>query len=392
MAILNRILNILVLLAAVVALYYSYALYNKRKELRDRGDKLAAAVAEMAKALDKDSGTDLAKSVTAEALSAKNYGKIDGVVGMVKKQIGELGEQRAAMADTLVAIGEGAGVTVPKDGLLSLKDYRDHLAKVPEGLKKAQERSNSLAAGLEEVAEKVDLRLEKDMLKTADTEQVSKAVEDIGKQIGKLKNTNTNLQTGLENIVRGMGKRVNVDVAAIPQARPADIAAIVTALNDMVAKADEVDTIKGEVDKIKEQMQKQIQINESQIANIINLERKLSELEKAKVKAETELADCIRACEGTGTGEKTRITKDFNGHVIDVDYAYNFVIIDLGDDDKLPPKTMLTVARDREFICKIQVSKIYKNYAVAEILPDLKQGSVVKGDRVFYLSAGSGGK
>ena len=70
--------------------------------------------------------------------------------------------------------------------------------------------------------------------------------------------------------------------------------------------------------------------------------------------------------------------------VLEVNYDWNYVIIDMGKKDLLQPNTELTVGRDKQFICSVRVSKVYDDHAVAEVLPKLRQGEVLAGDRVFY--------
>jgi hypothetical protein len=76
--------------------------------------------------------------------------------------------------------------------------------------------------------------------------------------------------------------------------------------------------------------------------------------------------------------------KKLSGSVVDVNYDWNYVIINLGAKDNLPPKLEMIVAREKEYICRVVVSKVYDDYAVAEVLPDLKKGKVLEGDRVIF--------
>ena len=61
----------------------------------------------------------------------------------------------------------------------------------------------------------------------------------------------------------------------------------------------------------------------------------------------------------------------------------NYVIINLGARHNLVPNVELKVARDSEFVCKVYVSRVLDDHSVCEILPTLRQGTVVEGDRVI---------
>jgi hypothetical protein len=69
---------------------------------------------------------------------------------------------------------------------------------------------------------------------------------------------------------------------------------------------------------------------------------------------------------------------------LDVNCDWNDIIIDMGAEGKLQPRTKMTVARSHQFVCSVRGSKVYDRYAVAEVLPKLRQGEALVGDRVLY--------
>ena len=85
MAILNRIINILILLAAIAAAVFSYLLFSKREKLVNGWGKMADAIVETAKVLDKDnpSGT-AAKDLPKDKLTHNNYDQLDAVLPNLK--------------------------------------------------------------------------------------------------------------------------------------------------------------------------------------------------------------------------------------------------------------------------------------------------------------------
>ena len=69
MVILNRILNVLILILAVVSVLFTVLLYQRRVELRNRGDKLAGVVHDVVKDLDADSGTSFSSEITTDQIA-----------------------------------------------------------------------------------------------------------------------------------------------------------------------------------------------------------------------------------------------------------------------------------------------------------------------------------
>ena len=102
MAILNRIINILILLAAIAAAVFSYLLFSKREKLVNGWGKMADAIVETAKVLDKDnpSGT-AAKDLPKDKLTHNNYEQLDVVLPNLKNNAGKIVEQRNVLADNM---------------------------------------------------------------------------------------------------------------------------------------------------------------------------------------------------------------------------------------------------------------------------------------------------
>ena len=81
--------------------------------------------------------------------------------------------------------------------------------------------------------------------------------------------------------------------------------------------------------------------------------------------------------------EALGILDELTGSVLDVNYDRNYVLIDIGGMHNMRPNYTMIVARNDELICKVKTTRVYKKYAVAEILPELNKGAVIAGDRVI---------
>jgi len=69
--------------------------------------------------------------------------------------------------------------------------------------------------------------------------------------------------------------------------------------------------------------------------------------------------------------------------VVSVDYDWNYIIINRGTDDWLREDMVLLVRREAHYICRVQLSRVERRYAVANILQLAKVGKVLKGDVVI---------
>jgi hypothetical protein len=95
--------------------------------------------------------------------------------------------------------------------------------------------------------------------------------------------------------------------------------------------------------------------------------------------SQTQIADLTDAINRSTHGGKM---PGVSGKITFVDYAWNFVIIDVGLSAGVVPNGELIVYRGNSFLGKVRVTKVDPNDAVAEILPDVK-GDIQIGDKVL---------
>jgi len=72
------------------------------------------------------------------------------------------------------------------------------------------------------------------------------------------------------------------------------------------------------------------------------------------------------------------------GRVAGVDKRWNFLVLDIGQDQKVRKESAFIVYRDSKFICKAQIVAVSANSAVAEILPDMRRGTPRVGDIAIH--------
>ena len=70
------------------------------------------------------------------------------------------------------------------------------------------------------------------------------------------------------------------------------------------------------------------------------------------------------------------------GKILVVDPRWDFVVLNVGDDQGLKDHGELLVSRDGKLVAKIIVRSIQKDRSIAYIMPGWKLGEVIEGDEV----------
>lgn len=106
MAILNRIVNILILLLVITAGVFSFMLFAKRAQLTDGMRLMAEAINKAARTMDDgdNSGTKSASALTKEALAHTNYDKFPSVLAKLDEQTKKVMQQRNDLAKMLTDV------------------------------------------------------------------------------------------------------------------------------------------------------------------------------------------------------------------------------------------------------------------------------------------------
>ncbi len=74
-----------------------------------------------------------------------------------------------------------------------------------------------------------------------------------------------------------------------------------------------------------------------------------------------------------------------DGRVLVVNKEFNFIVIDLGEQDSVTVGTQFGVYRDGELLAKVEVEQVYKDMSSARILPDDLKGEIQEDDEVKKL-------
>lgn len=309
MATANRILNILMAVAALAAAVLATRLYTVRQEARARADALAAAV----------NGA---------------WGHLDG--GRAALDWAVFHENQDAVHQSLFRFENAAR---------DLRDERD-----------AQRRT---------VAK---LRVE-----LADTRgelaQTQQAIEETRTEFNHARGEGQRFAVTLRGIGTDLGQPlVNLEAAGIEQLQQTVIAVKLRA-----AQVPALLTANDELSAALKRTRAEVGLFENQLTA---RDGAIAALRKEVGRLELVINDLRLKPPPPGLPD---------GAIVMVNYDYHFAIIDLGRRQSLPVGLELVVSRAGEYICDLQVSRVYENYAVAEIVPGRAVGLAVPGDSVAFL-------
>jgi hypothetical protein len=83
-----------------------------------------------------------------------------------------------------------------------------------------------------------------------------------------------------------------------------------------------------------------------------------------------------------GTNFVVKLPADLKGKILVVDPKWDFVVLNIGDEQGVKEDGELLVSRDGRLVAKVIVRSIQKDRCIANIVPGWKLGPVVEGDEV----------
>ena len=148
MVILNRVINILILLAAIAEVVFSYLLFSKREKLVNGWDQMAKAINSTAKTLDDggNSGTRAANELPEDKLKHENYEQLGQVLPKLKDNAARIVTQRNELADTIRTAATQLSVSgVDAKNLKNIAAYKDQERIFVSGVKQFRSQRDSLS-------------------------------------------------------------------------------------------------------------------------------------------------------------------------------------------------------------------------------------------------------
>ena len=72
------------------------------------------------------------------------------------------------------------------------------------------------------------------------------------------------------------------------------------------------------------------------------------------------------------------------GKIVAVDPKYDFVVLNIGEDQGAKERGIMMVDRNGQLLGKVKIKRVFKDKCVANLLPDWQRGEVMEGDEVLY--------
>jgi predicted RNase H-like nuclease (RuvC/YqgF family) len=161
----------------------------------------------------------------------------------------------------------------------------------------------------------------------------------------------------------------------------ADTQAKVTELTDTVAQKDaELAQASGRITQLEQDKANlQVQIDDLN-SQLVKSEEDMRDLQDQVATLNKIITD-LDAEHGTGP---VNVPVGLSGKIVFVNPAWNFVILDIGSEQKLVAGAEMMVHRADQLIGKVRVSSVEENMAIAEIMTDWKQSEPNEGDNVLF--------
>ena len=370
-SLLYKIINICSLVFAILSIVLAYSLYEKRKELIDNNKILANAINKASVAMDKDSGTKVAKFVRTSSLT--NAKDINITIIQFNKQLNGIINQRNTLAKTLDLIS--TSLILPQK--FTVKEF-----KKIASYKKAN-------TGLMKLINSVNNRNDNYI------EFFTKASKDIGYVVNQKDfiNKNKNL-AGYQKELNGYVLKT-VKVKGEYELSNKELAQ---------SKKKIIELQKINVDHLSKSNRFNLMVKEydKQLEKLLKENKEVSSSTDKKIEQDESPVDQIQ-----GSGVRTikspsnyypNLYYKLKGKVLKFNKKWGFAIIDLGKINKvkaeiddivktvnvpLPMNKQMFVSRGSKFIAKVTVSKTYDNYSVVNI-GSPTDGTIEPGDIVFF--------
>ena len=77
-----------------------------------------------------------------------------------------------------------------------------------------------------------------------------------------------------------------------------------------------------------------------------------------------------------------KLPADLKGKVVVVDPKWDFVVLNIGDDQGVLQDGEMLVSREGKLVAKVIVRTVEKDRCIANVVPGWKLGEMIEGDKV----------
>lgn len=391
-------LAVLIFLLAAVSAVFSFFLYEKRGQLVDGWNDMAAKINAAAVALDAGSGTSVAAALTPSAMDQTKYADLPKLLPQLPDLATKVITERDALANALVQLGgilEMRGLNA--DQFEKLDAYPGALANLAGYVSTYQARTNAILARVAASAQALDANVSVDQLKSSG---YANAYQSLDNRISYYKKRHNVFNQRVQNIASAIGAQTpNLN----EQGYESSLSSVVSSAQSLKRQAVELDTNLKNAQRSIKNLEQVVSEKNGQIENLkTQLARKDKELLRICRVLGLE-APKEPMAEGSAAALQLVKTQE-KGKVMDVDDKFGFLVISLGHktrveepfgnrinyvDPMIPQGAVLTIARnmpsgDAEYINKVKLVKVDDNCSIGELVDNQGGKRPKVGDLVYF--------
>ena len=395
MRVVNRIVNILVLVFAIAAAVFSYLLFEKREKLVSGWEQMAQSISQAAKALDEKSGTKLSVELKPDTLNHKNFNRKD--LADLEKALPKLPDgakkiiaQRDALAESLNKVARNAEVGgVNTEDLKKLATSQAKQKIIEDGVARNMRRNEQIFQDYVKLSRAANVSLSIDALK----KNPESAYKNFQKSIDAMKLRIRIGDDSLAAIARLAGVSANLRAANYQ--------------NEMKKIQEGVQRLRKERDQARRERDEARRRSNTLDGTVKNRDAEIKRHKETIAQKDREIADLRNKLYGTmKPPTDAELYATIQGRIENVNPRWKFVVINLGAQMPTVKKSrteermfmmplmkgfVLTVARNLptnkpEYVGKITVTQVGDNYAVANIDVNSLQSEIKTGDSVYFTA------
>ncbi len=399
MKILNIVLSVLVLIMAAASAAAAFLLFQKRAQMVDGWSKLTTAIHQTAEVMDRNSGTNIAKDLSVEALAHSNYDNLDPVLGKLKTQAQQLVVERDALADAIRRIGQAVNMkNLPESAALTgIATSNAATNDVINGVSDFRERREKIINQVVAISRKVNAQVNANELRNGDVNNAFRSLDNRITAIRSQFSTYQNNARQVGNITGASGLNFSDSAYSQSLKKVTDSAnAMKKKLNAALSDAANTKRQLASAQKTISQRNGQIETLKSTIA------RKDANIKELRKALGLEPAEELKLWDA-GSPEAQRMVM---GKVIEVNRKFGFIAVNLGKNTvvkqpvgkkqldvnpMLASGMIMLVAADAnspdvKYVGKIKLVTVDNDCSIAECMDLAPDAKIEVGNDVFFPS------
>ncbi|WDE95884.1 hypothetical protein PQO03_09160 [Lentisphaera profundi] len=391
MLILNRFLNVINLILAIAACGTALLLNQRRIELRERANVFADIIVESVVEVDGKTGTDtwlgngLGDDIKAEQLGWEAYhtdpeavkaqlAKINELMAQATQHRNQLSKEIFRLGDALKTPFKNEETAIVRT-LNQFGQTETEVKAIESHIQDLQKRELEIVTQIVTLSETINKGIEAGDINdpsTLEDQSYSTPLEKLNRNVKNIYDRANTLSTTLKKAIAAAPL---VDwTADSDQLSSEDEYASQTDkfIADMEAYNKKIKEFQAAAEKIEE-----LTINAEELA--LNLEEangELNELKNTIGKKDTEIARLARQVEILTPEDDAvgAMPQHLTAEVLEVNTTFDFIVLNKGSEDDVFNKGEMLIHNNGEYVCKVRITRVLDNQAIAEVLNVARKG------------------